>query len=229
MEAHGRRLGLGTVTFGREIDEKDSLLILDRAFASGVRVFDTAESYGGGNAREYRRRVFGVTDVRETTGVMHSSELILGRWIKDRGVRKDVFVAGKAVPAPDLRISLSRSLDRLKTDFLDGYYLHSPPADGALQDMLGQLQEAKASGLIREIGLSNFSASLTEEAHHMAPEISLCQSIYNLARPEADGDLIPLCLRLGIAFWAYSPLGAGFLTENTGALVNSLSPVAVST
>lgn len=67
MEAREPVLGLGTATFGREIDEKDSLRILDHAFASGIRIFDTAESYGGGNAREYRQRTLGVTDVRETT------------------------------------------------------------------------------------------------------------------------------------------------------------------
>lgn len=147
---------------------------------------------------------------------MHSAELILGKWIRDRGVRREVFVAGKALPALDLSASLSRSLDRLKLDFLDGYYLHSPPAGKTLPGLLAQLQQAKAAGLIRAIGLSNFSASLVEVSCCLAPEISLCQSVYNLARPEAARDLIPLCERRGIGFWAYSPLGAGFLTGKYG-------------
>ena len=67
-------IGLGCVTFGREIDEDSSCRVLDYAVGKGVTWFDTAEAYGGGDAREYRRKQLGVDDVRELTGEVGSSE-----------------------------------------------------------------------------------------------------------------------------------------------------------
>ncbi len=49
------RIGLGCVTFGREIDEAQSFRVLDYAFERGITLLDTAEAYGGGQAREYRK------------------------------------------------------------------------------------------------------------------------------------------------------------------------------
>src|SRR5579862_5109801 len=74
------RIGLGCATFGREVDEAQSFLLLDYAFQHGITLLDTAEAYGGGQARQHRRQYLGVNDVREVTGELHSSEKIIGRW-----------------------------------------------------------------------------------------------------------------------------------------------------
>ena len=58
------KLGLGCATFGREIDEEASFRIMDFAFEQGINLFDTAEAYGGGQARQYRKTSLGVDDVR---------------------------------------------------------------------------------------------------------------------------------------------------------------------
>src|SRR5207237_6664485 len=76
------RIGLGCGTFGREIDDEMSFAIMDHAFELGIRLFDTAEAYGGGQSREYRRQVYGVDDEREVSGEMHSSEKVSVRWIR---------------------------------------------------------------------------------------------------------------------------------------------------
>ena len=81
------RLGLGCVTFGREIDEPASTRLMSAALDLGMTLFDTAEAYGGGQAREYRRNTLGVDDVREAGSEMHSSEKIVGRWLKSSGNR----------------------------------------------------------------------------------------------------------------------------------------------
>ncbi len=73
------RLGLGCTTFGREISESQSFALMDYALAHGITLFDTAEAYGGGQARAYRRDRLGVDDTREVSGEMHSSEKIVGR------------------------------------------------------------------------------------------------------------------------------------------------------
>src|SRR5580700_9412704 len=89
------RVGLGGATFGREIDEKTSIEILNYALDNGITFIDTAEAYGGGNVRAYRKRVLGIDDVRETTGEDHSSEKIIGRWLKSTGRRKEIVLETK--------------------------------------------------------------------------------------------------------------------------------------
>src|SRR5690349_19574947 len=89
------RIGLGGVTFGRETDEEDSFRIMDYAHERGITLFDPAEAYGGGDARDYRRKVLGVEDVREATGEAHSSEKIIGRWLRARGVRNEIVLQTK--------------------------------------------------------------------------------------------------------------------------------------
>src|SRR3989454_12828447 len=90
------RIGLGCATFGREIDEDASFRIMDYAVERGITLFDTAEAYGGGQAREYRRTQLDVDDEREVSGEMHSSEKIIGRWLRSRGCRKDIVQIGRA-------------------------------------------------------------------------------------------------------------------------------------
>ena len=58
-------IGLGTTTFGREIDEDTAFKIMDYALDNGITFFDTAEAYGGGNAFENRKSSYGTTDIRE--------------------------------------------------------------------------------------------------------------------------------------------------------------------
>ncbi|MGH9843121.1 MAG: aldo/keto reductase family protein [Blastocatellia bacterium] len=89
------RLGLGCVTFGREIDEVESFRLLDQAVDGGTTLLDTAEGYGGGNAQLYRQKTLGVSDVREKSGELHSSEKIIGRWLRARGNREQVVIQTK--------------------------------------------------------------------------------------------------------------------------------------
>ena len=101
-------LGFGAVTLGREIGEDASLAILDHAFELGFRIFDTAEAYGGGNSHAYRIRTFGEDDVREASVMMHSSEILLGRWMRSRGVRRQVEVHTKVSSDHSPKASIQR-------------------------------------------------------------------------------------------------------------------------
>jgi len=213
-------LGAGTTTLGREVNEDDSYRLLDRAYELGIRIFDTAEAYGGGNARAYRAKTLGIEDVRETTGLLHSSEIILGRWIRSRGVRREIMLKTKAssgFTASAIRQALTASLERLQDDSADVYYLHSKPAGVPLDEPLGVLAEEQQRGRIGKIGVSNFSLADLELARSIAPGVAFCQNVYNLALPEAEDNEIPYCRRNAVCFVAYSPLGAGFLTGKYGA------------
>ena len=93
------RIGLGCVTFGREIDEAASFALLDHALGRGITHFDTAAAYGGG-----------------------ASETILGKWLASRKPA-NITIATKILPPYD-RIDLTDSLRRLGVDHIDLLYLH---------------------------------------------------------------------------------------------------------
>jgi aryl-alcohol dehydrogenase-like predicted oxidoreductase len=209
-------LGFGAVTLGREIGEDASYALLDHAFELGFRIFDTAEAYGGGNSHAYRIRTFGEDDVREASVMMHSSEILLGRWMESRGVRRQVEVHTKVSSdhSPQgIDSALTRSLDRLQTDYVDGYYLHSAPTDPV--GSVSALAEQKKAGRVRRIGICNASVDTMVAAQRIAP-LDLCQNIYNLAQPDVERELLPWCRVHKVDFVAYSPLGAGFLTGKYG-------------
>jgi aryl-alcohol dehydrogenase-like predicted oxidoreductase len=216
-------LGFGAVTLGREIGADASYALLDRAYELGFRIVDTAESYGGGDARAARLRTLGIDDVREASDLMHSSEILLGRWARSRGIRKTVQIHTKVSTnySPEgIRQALQRSLDRLQTDYVDGYYLHSAPAH--LSDAVSTLADLRRSGCVHRIGICNVSVGTLETAHAVGA-LDLCQNVFNLAQAEQERELIPWCHAQGVDFVAYSPLGAGFLTGKYGSR-GELSP-----
>ena len=213
-------IGLGCVTFGREIDEENSVAILDYAVENGLDWLDTAEAYGGGNARTYRRDVLKVDDVRETSDVMGSSEIIIGKWMKERGCRDEVVICSKVSSGnkpENIARALQVSLDRLQVDCVDIYELHSPDESVPIDESLAVLDQAVAAGRIKTVGCSNFNASQFQEAldasaRHGYARFEVVQPPYNLADPGAQDELFPLCRREEVGVTSYSPLAAGFLT-----------------
>ena len=212
-------IGLGCVTFGREIGEDASAAILDYAVEKGIDWLDTAEAYGGGNARNYRRDVLNVDDVRETSDIMGSSEIIIGKWMKARGCRDDVVICSKVSSGnrpENIARALQVSLERLQVDCVDIYELHSPDETVPIAESLAALDEEVSAGRIGTVGCSNFSAAQLREALDASARegyarFEVVQPPYNLADPGAQDELFPLCRREEVAITSYSPLAAGFL------------------
>ena len=213
------RLGLGGALFGREIDEAASRKILDFALEQDISLIDTAEAYGGGNARSYRQKVCGVDDIREVSDEMHSSEKIIGRWLRDRNIRKDVTLCTKVSTGgktANVHRAVRGSLERLQTDVIDIYMMHTPDAEVPLEETLEALTEEVNAGTIRAIGCSNFSHHQLAEALDLSQtrgyaRMEYIQPPFSLAGARARIDLLPLCLEEKVATMAYSPLAAGFL------------------
>lgn len=208
------RIGLGTATFGREIDEATAYQIMDYALEHGITLFDTAEAYGGGQAQIYRKNVYGVEDVREVSAELHSSEKIVGRWMKSRGTRNAVTILTKVTTnftRDHVREALAASLERLQTDRADLYFCHSYHAATALE-ALEAMREAKAAGRIRAAGCSNYTGEQLEQAIAGGGRVfEAIENNYNVVTRDIETDVLPVTRRERIGVITYSPLGAGFL------------------
>lgn len=191
------RIGLGCVTFGREIDESQSYRIMDYAVAQGINLFDTAEGYGNGE-----------------------SERIVGRWLRDRGCRDRIILQSKVKPPFTLKHiqqALSGSLGRLSVDYLDIYLLHEFDRSIPLEETLYAMTLAIGCGLVRVAGCSNFKLGQLSAAERIAEErgyarFLVIQPVYNLLAREIESGLLQYCQENKIAIVSYSPLAAGFLT-----------------
>jgi aryl-alcohol dehydrogenase-like predicted oxidoreductase len=206
-------VGLGCNNFGRRLDESDSAAVVHAALDAGINFFDTADVYGRGE-HPYSGR--------------GRSETFLGRAL---GSRRDQAVVaskfGMAMSEADptkggggrawVRRALEDSLRRLGTDYLDLYQFHRPDPDTPIAETLGILGELVEEGKVRAVGCSNFSAAQLGEAESAArdqdtPRFESVQNEYSLLVRGAEGDVLPLCAELGIAFVPYFPLASGLLT-----------------
>lgn len=193
---------------------------MDYAVEHGITLFDTAEAYGGGQAREYRRKQLGVDDEREVSGEAHSSEKIIGRWLRARQCRDRIILASKATcnfTREALRRSLEASLERLQTDRLDIYLFHRFDLSVPLSESLAAMDGVVRSGLAGTSGCSNFTARQVADALAVCHEQGLIgptavEVPYNLIQREIENELLPLTAKRKLRVIAYSPLAAGFLS-----------------
>jgi aryl-alcohol dehydrogenase-like predicted oxidoreductase len=190
-------IGLGCVTFGREIDRETSFAVLDHAREQAITLFDTAEAYGGGR-----------------------SETVLGDWLAARRSRDDIVLATKVsgeLTRERVLTSAEDSLRRLRTDRIDLFQLHNWDDATPLDETLSALDLLVQQGKVRAIGVSNWNTwhlckALLRAATHGGMRIESVQPPYNLVQREIELDLLPLCVDQQIGITSYSPLGAGFLT-----------------
>jgi aryl-alcohol dehydrogenase-like predicted oxidoreductase len=190
-------IGLGCVTFGREIDRDTSFRVMDHALERGITLFDTAEAYAAG-----------------------ASETVVGEWIANRGVRDKIVLATKVsgtLTKDRVLTSAEESLSRLKTDRIDLFQLHVWDDKTPLEETLAGLNQLVTQGKVVNFGCSNFMAWQLAKALLLAEQQDLVrmQSIqppYNLVQREIEDEVLPLCADQEIGVLSYSPLAAGFLT-----------------
>jgi 1-deoxyxylulose-5-phosphate synthase len=193
-------MNFGTPGWGCDADAAADIVRVYRD--AGGNMFDTANIYGGGE-----------------------SERILGRLVA--GSRSEVVLASKVgFPAPgrtewglspsNLRGSLEGTLERLGTDYLDLYQLHSFDATVPLEDTLGTLHELVDEGLIRYAGCSNFFAWQIAHADTIARTrafhgLASAQMMYSLVRRDLEREHVGYARAVGLALIAYGPLHGGHL------------------
>ena len=194
-------LALGGSVFGWTAGEDASLDILDRYRELGGNFIDTADSYAAGR-----------------------SEVIIGNWMRARGVRERTVIAtkiGRHLDHPGLTPrsiigGVQDSLARLQTDYIDVLYFHIDDATVPLEESLGAVDVLLRSGQVRHIAASNFSPERLMEARVLAanglPRFVALQSHYNLVHRAAYENSLALVTRAqGMAVMPYFALAHGFL------------------
>ncbi len=178
-------LCLGTMMFGGQTNEADSIAIMHKALDQGVNFFDTANMYNAGE-----------------------SEVVVGKAISDR--RQKVVLATKGrnamgdgpndVGASRLNMmrSLEDSLKRLDTDYIDIYYTHTPDYETPIEETLRAMDDMVRSGKVRYIACSNFRTWRVMEALWTSDALNLhsfacVQPLYNIMNRDIEVELLPMC------------------------------------
>jgi aryl-alcohol dehydrogenase-like predicted oxidoreductase len=187
---------LGTWRWGGDYwqagEEGEAKKVISLALELGIRDFDTAPAYGRGRA-----------------------EQLLGQALRGKG--EAVRVSTKFYPtlAENVEKTLRRSLNRLLRDSVETLYIHWPNPRYPLAKIMESLEAVREKGLIRRVGVSNFSPEDLREALRWG-RIDDCQCPYSLLWRLPEGEIFPLCREAGIPLSVYSPLAQGYLTGPPG-------------
>ena len=187
-------LCLGTMSFGTRVSEKECFAVLDRFHEAGGNFIDTANTYAfwadGATGAE--------------------SEIVIGKWLQERGVRDEIVLATKvgALPEPSgapwpeaaeglsaevIARQVERSLTHLQTDWIDIYYAHIEDRATPAQETMAAFGGLVAQGKIRQFGCSNYAAWRIEEAQNAAaqqgmPGFTAVQQRYTYLQPKPGAD-----------------------------------------
>jgi len=227
-------ISLGTMTFGQQNTETEGHRLMDIAVDAGVTMLDAAELYP-------------ITPTADTQG---RTEEIIGTWMAARKNRDKVIVASKVVgkspampwfrgpdhrlDAANIRAALDGSLKRLRTDYIDLYYLHWPdrqsnrfgklgyvhdPDDDftPLEESLEALAEQVQAGKVRHIAISNETPWGLHTFLKLAeakglPRVCAVQNPYSLLNRSYEVGLAEMSIREDAPLVAYAPLAGGVLT-----------------
>ena|SRR5215217_2418961 len=207
-------LALGAMTFGAGrwgADEKTSRAIFETYVAAGGNFVDTADIYSGGQSEE-----------------------MLGRFVSETGLRDRLVIATKSgfsrqqgTPMAggngkkNIRAGIEGSLRRLKTDYIDMYWMHVWDRTTPAEEVLGTMSDAVRAGRILHYGFSNTPAwyvakIATLAAAHGLPKPVGLQYSYSLIDRGVELDIAPAGQEFGLGLVPWSPLGGGLLTGKYG-------------
>lgn len=201
---HISALGLGCMgmsEFYGKTDLTESKQVIQRAFDLGVNFYDTADMYGYGEnevlvgdaVKQFRNKVI----IATKCGIMRSKQDPTLRGVNNR---------------PEyIQASCDASLQRLKMDHIDLYYIHRIDPATPIEDSVGALSDLVKAGKVRYIGLSEANADTIRRAHKVHP-LTAIQTEYSLWYRSPETSIFNVCRELNIGFVPYSPIGRGFLT-----------------
>ena len=201
------RLGLGTMTWGRDTDTHEAADQCRAYIDAGGNFIDTAASYGDGDSERVIGGLIGTlvqrSDITISTkaGVsIHSGERVIDN------TRRSMIA------------ELDKSLSRLNTDYVDLWQVQQWDPRTPLDDTLSALDYAYSSGKARYVGISNFAAwqiartATIQESNTAKAPIAVAQSEYSLLNRSVEAEVLPCADEIGVGFIAWAPLGRGVLT-----------------
>jgi aryl-alcohol dehydrogenase-like predicted oxidoreductase len=198
-------LVLGTMNFGKPTEAEEAFRIVDTAIDIGINLFDCADIY-----------------------VKGKSERILGEAFVRNGKRKDVIITSKVFnrmgPGPNdlgnskhhILEACEKSLKRLKTDYIDIYFLHRTDFNVPQEESLEAMKLLVKQGKVRYIACSTHPAWRTVEALLLAEKYHypkfICETPpYNLLDRRIENEIIPMCQAYDLGILAWAPLAHGVL------------------
>lgn len=199
-------LCFGTMTFAEEADEATSIKMFNRCREEGINFFDTADRYQFGKSEEILGKCISLSNCRD--------EIILSTKL---GFQVSGDINDGGLSRKHIMLSVERSLKRLKTDYIDFYFLHIYDPKTPIEETLCALNDLKHQGKILYTGVSNWSAWQIAKALGISrlkgfPFLDCIQPMYNLVKRQAEVEILPLAKDENIGVITYHPLAAGLLT-----------------
>jgi aryl-alcohol dehydrogenase-like predicted oxidoreductase len=225
---------LGTGNYGSGISPSESFKLLDRFAELGGTFIDTAHVYGAWDASGYN-------------GGYGNSEKVIGEWLEKTGMQKKIAVGTKGahpdldtgvcrMNREDINTHISESLQRLKSNCIDMYWVHTDEPSIPAGEILGMLAEHSAAGRLKAIGCSNWNIRRQQEAAEAAVALglpgfvasqvgwSLARASHSVYRPGhvdmryMDSDMLQYYAKTGIPVAGYSGQACGFFAEKYDGL-----------
>jgi aryl-alcohol dehydrogenase-like predicted oxidoreductase len=201
------RLGLGTMTWGRDTDEIEAADQCRAFLDAGGNFLDTAATYGDGDSERVIGGLIGTLFTRDEVIIATKAGINFTDGVKKIDASRHSLIA-----------DLDRSLNRLGTDFVDIWQIHNWDELTPLDDTLSALDYAYTTGRARYVGISNFSgwqlarAATKQQSNSIKAPLTTVQSEYSLLNRSAEYELIDASVECGLGFLAWAPLARGVLT-----------------
>lgn len=201
------RLGLGTMTWGRDTDEIEAADQCRAYLDAGGNFLDTAATYGDGDSERVIGGLIGTLFVRDEVIIATKAGLIFSEGTKRVDATRQTLIA-----------DLDKSLQRLGTDFIDIWQVHAWDIATPLDETLSALDYAYTTGRARYVGISNYSgwqlarAATKQQSNSMKAPLVTIQSEYSLLNRSAELEILDAAQECGLGFIAWAPLAGGVLT-----------------
>ena len=202
-------VGLGCNNFGGRLELPQTKAVVHKALDAGINFFDTADIYGGqGGSETQLGEILG----RERQRIVLASKF--GMKMSDNATQDN---PGQGASRSYIIKAVEGSLKRLRTDYLDLYQIHQPDPNTPIEETLEALSELIQRGMVRYIGLSNYSAEGISEAQNEAKRLGVpgfvsSQDEYSLLVRELETTLLPTLTEQNLGLLPYFPLANGLLT-----------------
>ena len=202
------QLCFGTMTFGDSADKAESLALYTRCRDAGINFFDCANVYAGGKSEQ----ILGELMAGHRDDVIITSKFFYGVDTED-----DI----KGGSRRNIMLSIEGSLRRLNTDRIDLYFMHQFDPHTPIETTLRALDDLVSQGKVLHIGASNYAAWQVAKALGISAKegwarFECMQPMYNLAKRQAEVEILPMALSEQVGVIPYNPLGGGLLTGKYG-------------